>query len=86
MPGEDPRDALDRAAEAGWRAVHPFVSSVTPELVDAAHERGLAVNVWTVNSPDDMRALVEMGADGLITDRLGDALAVVREDGVGRVD
>ncbi len=62
------------------------MSSVTPELVDAAHERGLAVNVWTVNSPDDMRALVEMGADGLITDRLGDALAVVREDGVGRVD
>ncbi len=86
VPGEDPRDALDRSAEAGWRAVHPFVSSVTPELVAAAHERGLAVNVWTVNSPDDMRALVEMGADGLVTDRLGDALAVVRDEGVGRVD
>jgi glycerophosphoryl diester phosphodiesterase len=82
----DPRAALEQAAEAGWRAVHPFVSVVTPELVDAAHERGLAVNVWTVNSADDMLDLVAMGADALITDRLGDALAVARakevEEGV----
>jgi glycerophosphoryl diester phosphodiesterase len=74
----DPRRLLDRAADAGWRAVHPFVSSVTPELVDAAHERGLAVNVWTVNSTDDMLALVAMGADVLITDRLGPAVAAAR--------
>ncbi len=74
----DPRAALDRAAEAGRRAVHPFVSSVNQELVDAAHEQGLAVNVWTVNARDDMVALVGMGADTLITDRLGDALAAAR--------
>ena len=82
VPG-DPRAALDRAAEAGWRAVHPFVSSVTRELVDAAHEQGLAVNVWTVNARDDMVALVDMGADALITDRLGDALAVARGEEAG---
>jgi glycerophosphoryl diester phosphodiesterase len=80
----DTQPALDRAAEAGWRAVHPFVSSVTPELVDSAHERGLAVNVWTVNSTDDMRTLVAMGADTLITDRLDDALAVARGEAVGQ--
>jgi glycerophosphoryl diester phosphodiesterase len=80
----DPRVALDRAAEAGWRAVHPFVSSVTPELVDAAHERGLAVNVWTVNSTDDMHALVAMGVDVLITDRLGDALVAARGEELGK--
>jgi glycerophosphoryl diester phosphodiesterase len=75
--------ALDRASEAGWRAVHPFVSTVTPDLVGAAHERGLAVNVWTVNSTDDMLALVEMGVDALITDRLSDALAAARGEEVG---
>jgi glycerophosphoryl diester phosphodiesterase len=79
----DTQAALERAAEAGWRAVHPFVSSVTPELVDSAHERGLAVNVWTVNSTDDMRALVAMGADTLITDCLDDALAAARGEEVG---
>jgi glycerophosphoryl diester phosphodiesterase len=75
--------ALDRAAASGWRAVNPFVSMVTPELVDAAHERGLAINVWTVNSTEDMLALVAMGADALITDRLDDALAVARAEEAG---
>ena len=38
---------------------------------------GLAVNVWTVNAPDDLRAMVAAGVDAVITDRLGDALAAV---------
>ena len=36
---------------------------------------GLAVNVWTVNAPEDLRAMVAAGVDTVITDRLGDALA-----------
>ena len=36
---------------------------------------GLAVNVWTVNAPEDLRAMVALGVDTVITDRLGDALA-----------
>ena len=70
----DPGSALAEAIAAGFRAVHPFVSSVTPELVAAAHSAGLAVNVWTVNAPDDLRAMVELGVDTVITDRLGAAL------------
>ena len=56
--------------------MHPFVTSVTPELVERAHGAGLAVNVWTVNSPDDLRAMVGLEVDTVITDRLRDALAV----------
>jgi len=37
---------------------------------------GLEVNVWTVNAPDDLRALVAAGVDAVITDRLGEALAI----------
>lgn len=70
----DPGSALAEAVAAGFRAVHPFVTSVTPELVDAAHSAGLAVNVWTVNAPDDLRAMVELGVDTVITDRLRAAL------------
>ena len=40
-----------RRRRPGFRAVHPFVTSVDPELVERAHARGLAVNVWTVNAP-----------------------------------
>jgi len=71
----DPGPALAEATSAGFRAVHPFVASVTPELVARARSAGLAVNVWTVNAPDDLRAMVDLGVDTVITDRLGDALA-----------
>jgi glycerophosphoryl diester phosphodiesterase len=69
--------ALALAVEEGWRAVHPFVGSVSPELVERAHAAGLGVNVWTVNSADDLTAFVKLEVDGLITDRLVEALSIV---------
>ena len=72
----EPGPALAEAVAAGFRAVHPFVASVTPELVERAHAAGLAVNVWTVNAPEDLRAMVGLGVDAVITDRLDDALAI----------
>jgi glycerophosphoryl diester phosphodiesterase len=76
--GDDPAAALPAAAEAGFAAVHPFVSVVTPELVARAHELGLAVNVWTVNAPDDLRAMVDLEVDAVITDRLSEAIAAAQ--------
>jgi glycerophosphoryl diester phosphodiesterase len=35
---------------------------------EAAHDRGLRVVPWTVNKRDDMRRLIRLGVDGLITD------------------
>jgi glycerophosphoryl diester phosphodiesterase len=78
--GDEPGPALADAAAAGFRAVHPFVTSVTPELVERAHAAGLAVNVWTVNAADDLAAMVALGVDAVITDRLGDALAAARQE------
>ena len=49
---------------------------VTSAFIQAAHEQGIRVDVWTVNSEPDMRRLLEMGVDGIITDR-PDVLAQV---------
>ena len=76
-------EALTEVAESGFAAVHPFVLSVTPELVEGAHAMGLDVNVWTVNAPDDLRAMVAVGVDAVITDRLGEALATAAAAGEG---
>ena len=80
--GTEAGPALAEAVEAGFAAVHPFVASVNPELVERAHAMGLAVNVWTVNAPDDLRAMVSLGVHAVITDRLGEALVAAKAGGV----
>ena len=42
---------------------------VTPELVRGAHERGLWVDVWTIDHEPLMRRLLGFGVDGIMTDR-----------------
>lgn len=44
---------------------------VTPATVAAAHAAGLDVHVWTINHRDEMEALLELGADGIISDLPG---------------
>lgn len=55
----------------GWLhvdAVHPHHSLVDAGLVRAAHGRGVAVNVWTVTRPEDVRRLRALGVDGIMGD------------------
>lgn len=62
------------------------VPIVTPRFVAAAHRAGLPVHVWTVNDEPAMRRLLDLGVDGLMTDRLKvlrDVL-VARRQWVGR--
>src|SRR5918996_1087209 len=42
---------------------------VSPDFIADAHANNLAVHVWTVNDADDMRRLLDWGADGIMTDR-----------------
>lgn len=53
----------------GFDIWSPNYRDLTPELLQKAHDLGLAVIPWTVNDADTMQELVDLGVDGLISDR-----------------
>ena len=52
---------------------------VSPRFVELAHKAGIAVQVWTVDEPEDIRRLLDWGVDGIITDRPDVAVGVVKD-------
>lgn len=50
------------------QAVHPEAPMVDAAFMEWARARNCAVNVWTVNEPDEARRLIALGVDALITD------------------
>jgi len=54
----------------------------TRRLVRKAHRAGLHVHVWTIDDPDEMRELIDLGVDGLMTDRTDILKAVLQEQGL----
>jgi glycerophosphoryl diester phosphodiesterase len=62
--------SLPRTIKAAGGAIwSPYFGDVTAALVSEAHGFGLRVVVWTVNKPEDMARMIEIGVDGIISDR-----------------
>lgn len=59
-----PAAALQVPPRKGWLTI------VDEKLIKNAHALGIQVHVWTVNEPQEMQRLIELGVDGIITDRI----------------
>jgi glycerophosphoryl diester phosphodiesterase len=52
---------------------------LTPRFVRGAHGNNVAVHPWTIDDPADMARFLDMGVDGIITDRPDLMLALLEE-------
>jgi glycerophosphoryl diester phosphodiesterase len=55
---------------------------VDRRLIRAARQRGIEVHVWTIDEPAQMDELIDLGVDGLMTDRPGVLRDVLRKRGL----
>jgi glycerophosphoryl diester phosphodiesterase len=71
--GFDPQDhggSVPRTVKAAGGAIwSPDYRDVDARSIAEAHRLGLPVVVWTVNRPEDMARLIDLGVDGIISDR-----------------
>ncbi len=56
----------------GWRkdyyALHPYLTDTYVGLVERVHAAGKRLQVWTVNIENDVKRMIGLGVDGIITD------------------
>jgi glycerophosphoryl diester phosphodiesterase len=70
------RVRLERLVRPAYDALqvplrHRGIPVVTPRFIRAAHARGVRVDAWTINQADEMRRLLDLGVDVIMTDRPG---------------
>jgi glycerophosphoryl diester phosphodiesterase len=58
------------------------IQVVDHRFVRTAHARGLQVHVWTINEPERMHRLLDLGVDGIMTDHIDTLRKVMEERGV----
>jgi glycerophosphoryl diester phosphodiesterase len=62
-------------------ATYGDVTVVDEKFVTAAHRQDIAVHVWTINDEAEMKRLVELGVDGIVSDRPSVLAEVLEERG-----
>jgi glycerophosphoryl diester phosphodiesterase len=72
-------DWYEQLVAEGYRGLSLEWSKLSDAAIRGAHRHDLSIVTWTVNTPDAMRAAVESGVDGIITDDPKTLVSVLTE-------
>ncbi len=72
-------ESARKAQSIGCEAIHPNYIHLTRPTVLSAHRRGMKVNCWTPDDPDEIAYMIDLGCDGVITNRPDVGLEVSRQ-------
>lgn len=53
----------------GISACMPYFRALNPEVVAEIKQNGVSLYPWTVDEPEDMRRMIDLGVDGMLTNR-----------------
>ena len=62
------REELERAIEERWPVIHPCHEALDEGVVERMRGAGIGVGAWTVNEEEDIRRVVSLRLDTIITD------------------
>lgn len=65
---DDPVAAIPVARELQAEAINPSYTTLTAENVKAIHDAGFKVYTYTVNAPEDITRITDLGVDGIFID------------------
>lgn len=64
---ENPADAIPIAKELNAVAINPYFKNLDVEVANEIQNAGFKIYTWTVNEPEEISAMKELGVDGIIT-------------------
>lgn len=64
---KNPAPFIELAATSGADSINISMKFTNQELIKSAHNLGLKVYVWTVNSPKDIKRMKDMGVDAIFS-------------------
>jgi glycerophosphoryl diester phosphodiesterase len=64
-----------------WQVLNLRNSFLTREKIEKIHQEGIKINVYTVNSEEELEQFVKWGADGLITNHPDRLIRILQKKG-----
>jgi glycerophosphoryl diester phosphodiesterase len=67
----------------GYKIISLRKKTAGKELIDACHEKGIQVYVWTVDDEEEMKQFISLGVDGIYSNRPGVLKRIVQSSEFG---